>query len=59
VNYYLNGHGNKLQMDLSIFSAEDLGVLPLDAYTGLMNVAYGAAGEDLGVLLRFQWQLAL
>jgi hypothetical protein len=59
VNYYLNGHGNKLQLDLSIFDGQDGGFLPFDAYAGIANSAFASFNEEFGVLLRFQWQLAL
>jgi hypothetical protein len=59
VNYYLNGHGNKLQLDVSIFSGSDNGELPFDFYAGLPNQAFAGLNEDLGMLFRFQWQLAL
>jgi len=66
VNYYLNGHGNKLSLDASFISGEDAapigaGVsagsrLIWDAYTGYAN---STNGEEDAVLIRFQWQLAL
>jgi hypothetical protein len=56
VNYYLNGHGNKLTLDASFLEASDEAQGILDFYTG-----YGdfLAGENNAILLRFQWQLAL
>ncbi len=58
VNYYLNGHGNKLSLDAAILSGDDVNAfLIFDPYTGYGGIANG--DEDYGLLLRFQWQLAL
>ena len=58
LNYYVNGHGNKLSVDVSIIEGQDPGsVLLWDAYAGYGNAAAGE--ETYGILLRFQWQLAL
>lgn len=58
VNYYLNGHQNKLQLDVSIFEGGDTGSAMLwDAYAGFPGAATG--DDDFGTLIRFQWQLAL
>ncbi len=59
VNYYLNGHGNKLQLDVSFYEGDDFGSLPFDFYAGLPNNASSSFGDTYGMLLRFQWQLAL
>ncbi|MDJ0973160.1 MAG: porin [Planctomycetota bacterium] len=57
VNYYLNGHGNKLQVDISFIEGDDANsVLIYDPYPGY---AGGLVGEESAILLRFQWQLAL
>ena len=56
VNYYLNGHANKLQLDVSFLEATD-------DFSGLPGVYPGYQGgffpENSAVLIRFQWQLAL
>ena len=58
LNYYLNGHANKLQLDVSIIEGSDPNsILIFDPYTGYPNLAGGE--ESFGVLFRFQWQLAL
>ncbi len=54
LNYYLNGHGNKLQLDVSWLSGES-SLLP-DVYAGWL---FAIGDEDYMTLLRFQWQLAL
>jgi hypothetical protein len=56
VNYYLNGHGNKLSLDVSLLEATDNAQGIIDFYCG-----YGGAlsGENSAILLRFQWQLAV
>ena len=63
LNYYLNGHGNKLQLDASWVQGEDPGSLLLaDPYAGYPGVSANGAGrgdDTFGMLLRFQWQLAL
>jgi hypothetical protein len=63
VNYYLNGHGNKLQLDASLVQGDDAGSLLLaDLYAGYPGVTPNGAGrgnDTYGMLFRFQWQLAL
>jgi hypothetical protein len=62
VNYYLNGHGNKLTVDASFVSGNDVGSqLLFDPYTGYPGFSgiTGSGNDSYGVLLRFQWQLAL
>ena len=57
VNYYLDGHHNKLQLDAALFSADgddELGVL--FPYLGQPR---GFGGSNEAVQIRFQWQLAL
>ena len=56
INYYLNGHGNKLQVDASFIDTDNGGFLILDSYPGYP--AFLGNG-DSGLLLRAQWQLAL
>jgi hypothetical protein len=55
VNYYLNGHGNKLSLDVSFLetSGEVSGIT--DLYAGYDFVFR----ENSAILVRFQWQLAL
>ena len=58
LNYYLNGHANKLQLDVSIIEGSDPdSFLIFDPYAGYPNSAGGE--ESFGILFRFQWQLAL
>ena len=58
LNYYLNGHGNKFTIDASLISGSDPGsALLWDPYTGYGN--FGTGDQDYGMLVRFQWQLAL
>jgi hypothetical protein len=66
VNYYLNGHGNKMQVDVALVSGSDAtSQLLADVYTGYPGNNVGAGGNqgqggnDYGMLIRFQWQLAL
>ena len=56
LNYYLNGHGNKLQLDVTFLESNDEDVSQFDAYPGVPG---GFAGDNSAILLRFQWQLAL
>ncbi len=56
VNYYLNGHSNKLQLDVSFLEASDLATgiwAPYPGYSPLLG------NENSQILIRFQWQLAL
>jgi hypothetical protein len=62
LNYYLNGHGNKLSLDWSLVSGSDAAsVLIFDPYTGYPGAsgATGTGNDSYGMLFRFQWQLAL
>ncbi len=56
VNYYLNGHGNKLSLDVSFLEAGDQARGIYAPYPGYQA---GLANENSEILLRFQWQLAL
>jgi hypothetical protein len=59
INYYLNGHGNKLTLDFSYISATangNVGGGYSDVYAGV-PLGYGSNGDNF--LVRFQWQLAL
>jgi hypothetical protein len=56
VNYYLNGHGNKLTLDVAYVMADsDAGLEFGDLYAGYHPVF----ADETGLLVRFQWQLAL
>jgi hypothetical protein len=60
VNYYLNGHGNKLQLDASFISGADAGsALIFDPLTGYQGAGAARGDNTYGMLFRFQWQLAL
>jgi hypothetical protein len=54
VNYYIDGHGNKLTWDATFITPEDDGNFFADVYAG-----YSATDDSDGMLIRFQWQLAL
>jgi hypothetical protein len=56
VNYYLNGHANKLTLDAAIVSNDEGEGGLFDVYAGYLPV-FGT--DDQLLLLRFQWQLAL
>jgi hypothetical protein len=54
VNYFIDGHADKVTADVSFISADDDGNMFGDVYAG-----YEPTGTGDGVLLRLQWQLAL
>jgi hypothetical protein len=58
VNYYIDGHADKVTLDVAWIAAEDDGNnLPAwryDVYPG-----YWSTGDSDGLLVRLQWQLAL
>ncbi len=54
VNYYIDGHGDKLSADVALVTAEDDGNILSDVYA-----AYNTSGDSDAMLVRFQWQLAL
>ena len=54
VNYFIDGHSDKLTADVSFIQADDDMNEFQDAYTG-----YQMTGTGDAILLRFQWQLAL
>ena len=56
LNYYLNGHGNKLQLDASYITTDAGAPVILDPYAGYSGRI--VPGEDAW-LLRLQWQLGL
>jgi hypothetical protein len=49
----VDGHSDKLTLDVALVEADDVGNILTDVYT-----AYHETAGD-GILLRFQWQLAL
>jgi hypothetical protein len=63
VNYYLNGHGNKLSIDASWVAGGDAASRlifdPYAGYQGINGATAGLGDNNYGMLLRFQWQLAL
>jgi hypothetical protein len=58
INYYLNGHSNKIQLDFSYISPNDAPNFGgyYDVYAGV-PVGFGSANPSW--LVRLQWQLAL
>jgi hypothetical protein len=54
INYYIDGHADKLTADVSFITADDLGNLNQDVYAG-----YHVSGDTDAMMVRFQWQLAL
>jgi hypothetical protein len=54
VNFYVDGHADKLTLDAAFIQAEDDGNLLGDVYAG-----YNPTFDSDAVLIRFQWQLAL
>jgi hypothetical protein len=54
VNYYLDGHNDKLTLDVSFIQADDNGNPMADLYAG-----YHVTGASDATLVRFQWQLFL
>jgi hypothetical protein len=54
VNYYVDGHSDKLSADVAFITADDDGNNLSDVYA-----AYHVTNDSDGMLVRFQWQLAL
>jgi hypothetical protein len=54
INYYIDGHSNKLSLDVSWIKVNDDFNFLADTYAG-----YNATSTSDAVLVRFQWQLAL
>ena len=55
VNYFIDGHADKLTLDVSFLSPDDDGEFMFsDTYAG-----YNILGDSDAVLVRLQWQLAL
>ena len=59
LNYYLNGHGNKLQLDASFIDASADGFQGGGYYDMYSGVPLGYNSNESSYLIRFQWQLAL
>ncbi len=53
VNYYIDGHADKVTLDVAMITGEDLNTLA-DTYAG-----YSPSYDSDAVLVRLQWQLAL
>ena len=53
VNYYIDGHADKVTLDAAFLSTDDANILA-DTYAG-----YSATGTSDAMMLRLQWQLAL
>jgi hypothetical protein len=56
INYYLNGHANKMSLDVTMLDETDADIGFQDVYTGINRIP---GVEDSAILIRFQWQLAL
>jgi hypothetical protein len=56
INYYLNGHANKMSLDVTMLDETDADLGFQDVYTGISRIP---GIEDSALLIRFQWQLAL
>jgi len=54
VNYYIDGHADKLTLDASFITPDDDGNFLADVYPG-----YNVTDTSDAMLIRFQWQLAL
>ncbi|MCC7139707.1 MAG: hypothetical protein IT460_14885, partial [Planctomycetes bacterium] len=54
VSYYIDGHADKVTLDVAFISPEDDANFFDDVYT-----AYQSTGASDGMLVRLQWQLAL
>jgi hypothetical protein len=56
VNYYVDGHSDKLSLDAAWLTGGDGGSFyGSDVYAGYHDVTDG----NTAILIRFQWQLAL
>ena len=54
VTYYIDGHADKVTLDVAFIQGDDAGNSIGDVYAG-----YNPTGIDDGTLIRLQWQLAL
>ena len=64
VTYYIDGHADKVTLDVAWISSEDDGnILVYDLLDDLVLYsdypAYWSTGDSDGLLVRLQWQLAL
>ena len=54
LNYYIDGHDDKVTLDVAFISSEKTGNFVADTYAG-----YSTTGTGKATMLRLQWQLAL
>ena len=54
INYYIDGHGDKVTLDAALIQPDDLGNYVSDTYSG-----YSTTQDSDAWLVRLQWQLAL
>jgi hypothetical protein len=54
VNFYIDGHADKLTLDAAFIQPENDGNFHADTYPG-----YNVTDDSDAILIRFQWQLAL
>ena len=59
INYYLNGHANKLTLDAAYFTAEASNGVGGGYYDMYPGMPLGFNSDSSSFLIRFQWQLAL
>jgi hypothetical protein len=64
VTYYVDGHADKITADVAWITAEDDGNFQLyEAFLGERSFSeypgYWSTADSDGLLVRFQWQLAL
>ncbi len=59
INYYLNGHANKLTLDAAFISAEADGAFGGGYWDTYSGIPLGWASNGDSYQIRFQWQLAL
>ena len=59
INYYLNGHANKLTLDAAYFDPSADGTAGGGYYDMYPGVPLGFNANEPAYLIRFQWQLAL
>ena len=62
VNYYIDGHADKLTLDVAFVQGQDDGNIVADPYAGYNAGVKSNQNGDFksdGMLVRFQWQLAL
>lgn len=59
INYYLNGHANKLSLDFTWIKGKADGLQGGGYYDVYSGVPLGYGSDGTSFLFRFQWQLAL